>query len=379
MLEVESLNRVVVNCLALSHNFHICRQRAGDVDIMAMVKADGYGHGMVECAKIFAECGAAAFGVAEVVEGVTLRHSGIKQPIFVLTAALAEFFPLIIKYDLTPVLVDTNQVNAIAAHTRHCRKALPVHVKVDVGMGRQGCLPAELPELVKIIEKTAGLQLTGIMAHFPMADDRANPVNSNILNSFKEVVGKLYLNNNAGEKQCHHIANSGALFGVAGSTMDMVRPGISLYGYAAGGAGQGAGCFEQKLRPAMNFISKVIQVRRVPEGTGLGYGHSFVTRRKTRLAVLPVGYEDGYLRKLSNRASVLIRGRRAPVVGRISMNLTLVDVTDIDSVQAGDEVVLLGRQREEQITADEIAAWMETISYEVLCLFGRCNKREFVD
>ncbi len=379
MVEFESFNRVMVSRRALSYNFHICLKQAGDSDVMAMVKADAYGHGMVECARIFSECGAAAFGVAEVVEGVNLRCSGVKQPIFILSVSLAELFPAIIEYNLTPMLVDVDQVNAIAIHTNHCRQPLPVHINVDAGMGRQGCLPTELPRLVKIIEKTQGLRLAGIMAHFPMADDRGNPANIKTLRVFQEAVGQLNSDYTARDKPCHHIANSGALFGIPGSSMDMVRPGISLYGYAAGGIGQTGVALEQELCPVMSFVSRVIQVRTVPEGTGLGYGHSFVTSRRTRLAVLPVGYENGYLRKLSNRSFVLIRGRRVPVVGRISMNLTLVDVTDLDFVQAGDDVVLLGKQGVERITANEIALWMETISYEVLCLFGHCNKREFVD
>ena len=135
MVPVESLNRVIISRSALSHNFRVCSRQADRADVMAMVKADGYGHGMIECARIFAECGVSAFGVAEVVEGVTLRQIGIRQPIFVLTAALAEFFPAIIEYGLTPVLVDVDQVKSISEYTRHCREPLPVHIKVDVGRG----------------------------------------------------------------------------------------------------------------------------------------------------------------------------------------------------------------------------------------------------
>jgi alanine racemase len=176
-----------------------------------------------------------------------------------------------------------------------------------------------------------------------------------------------------------HIGNSGGIFSVSGAGLDMVRPGISLYGYPAGGAGSGKGTTAEQLQPAMSFTSRVIQTRAVPAGTGLGYGHTFITRRATRLAVLPTGYEDGYLRSLGDRAQVLVHGRRAPVVGRISMNLTLVDVTELGDVRSGDEAVLLGRQGKESITADEIADWMKTISYEVLCLFGHCNRIEYTD
>ncbi len=159
----------------------------------------------------------------------------------------------------------------------------------------------------------------------------------------------------------------------------MVRLGIALYGYYPDGQAGEAMASPPLLQPAMRFTTRVIQVRQVPAATGLGYNHLFTTTRPTTVAVLPVGYADGYLRLLSNRAQVLIHGRKAPVIGRISMNLTLVDITGIDGVRVEDEVVLLGRQGDLHITADDIAAWMDTISYEVLCLFGNLNDRDYVD
>jgi alanine racemase len=180
-------------------------------------------------------------------------------------------------------------------------------------------------------------------------------------------------------KYCLHLANSGGLFYVAGARLDMIRPGIALYGYYPDGADGRAAASPPLLRPVMRFSTRVIQVRQVPAGSGLGYWHLFTTSRPSTIAVLPVGYEDGYLRVLSNRAQVLIGGRRAPVIGRISMNLTLVDITDLPEVRVGAEAVLLGCQGEAEISADEVAGWMETISYEVLCLFGNLNERELVE
>jgi alanine racemase len=159
----------------------------------------------------------------------------------------------------------------------------------------------------------------------------------------------------------------------------MIRPGISLYGYYPNGKQGKNNSVEQQLQPVMRFTSRIIQVKEVSVGTGLGYGHTFTTSRKTRIAIIPAGYEDGYLRSLSNKAQALIHGRRVRAVGRISMNLTMFDITDLGQVKPGDEVVLLGRQGDEEITADEIAAWMETISYEVLCLFGNLNNRVYVE
>lgn len=341
---------------------------------MAMVKADAYGHGMVECARVFNECGAAAFGVAEVIEGVRLRQAGLKQPIFILAGILPALIPEIFEYKLTPVLVDDQLIASLAKEAEQRQTRLSVHLKVDAGMGRQGCLGAEVCDVVAKISQAKCLRLAGIMAHYPMADDPVCGNSKQVLAAFRSIsaaVMKEY------PEITRHIANSGGIFSIDGSSLDMVRPGISLYGYGASPAGshQVKGL---QLQPVMSFVSRVIQVRQLPSGHGLGYGHLFTTTRKTRLAVLPVGYEDGYLRALSNRASVLIHGLRAPVVGRISMNLTLVDISDIENVKSGDEVVLLGRQGSDRITADEIAGWMDTISYEVLCLFGHCNRREYV-
>lgn len=373
---IESLNRVLVSRSALAHNFALCRRASGNAAVMAMVKADAYGHGMLECARIFSRCGAAAFGVAEVVEGVGLRQAGMTEDIFILAGLLPEFAETILQYRLTPVLVDTHSLDALDRAARTCGRILDVHLKVDVGMGRQGILPVDFATVVQEIRQRRNLNLAGIMAHFPKADDPDSGSTARILAEF------LAVNRSCGHDPgglCLHIANSGGIFSLSAAALDMVRPGISLYGYGAAPVTQASSRREQELRPAMSFISRVIGVRAVPAGTGLGYGHSFVTRRRTRLAVLPVGYEDGYLRTLSNRGRVLIRGRRAPVLGRVSMNLTLVDVTDIPGVETGDEAVLLGRQGQECITADEIAAWMGTISYEVLCLFGHCNRIEYVD
>ena len=370
---IESLNRVLISRSALAHNFRICVEKSGGAPIMAMVKADAYGHGMEECARVFARSGARAFGVAEVVEGVRLRRSGIRGPIFILAGLLPDFFEAVIEYDLTPVLVDGEMIDSLAAEASAHGKKIRVHLKVDAGMGRQGCRLDQAPAVVRKIIRHDSLHLAGIMAHFPMADDPAHGNSGSVLAGFLHMIASLQP---LSLKDClYHIANSGGIFSTGGAELDMVRPGISLYGYGADG--MEPGMTGGRLQPAMSFVSRVLQVREVPAGTGLGYGHIFTTSKTTRLAVLPVGYEDGYLRTLSNRAEVLVHGRRAPVVGRISMNLTLVDVSEVPEVRPGDEAVLLGRQGNERISADEIAGWMESISYEVLCLFGHCNTREY--
>jgi len=253
-----------------------------------------------------------------------------------------------------------------------------LHIKVDAGMGRQGCMPEEAPGLVRRIRETPALSLAGIMAHFPMADAPGSPNTLTVFARFESMIREVADDLPAG--CCLHIANSGGLFHFNRTSLQMSRPGIALYGCYPEGEPHRPVLGDEGLRPAMRFVTRVIQVRKVPAGTGLGYGQTYTTGRNTVLAVLPVGYEDGYLRKLSNRAQVLVHGQRVPVVGRVSMNLTLVDVTDIrGEVVRGDEAVLLGRQGKESIGADEIASWMESISYEVLCLFGNLNDRYYVD
>jgi len=343
-----------------------------------MIKADGYGHGMVECARLFAAEGAVAFGVAEACEGVVLRQAGISQPVFVLVGMVSEGIDDVLEFGLTPVVVDDGILPELSRKAVERGMHIGLHLKVDAGMGRQGCLPQDVPGILRVVQQLPGLQLEGIMAHFPMADEIASPNTRTVFERFERMVAAV--KEDLPEGCCLHIANSGGLFHFNRTSLHMARPGIALYGCYPEGEPPNHDPGGEELLPAMRFVTRVIQVRTVPAGTGLGYGQTYTTARSTNLAVLPLGYEDGYLRKLSNRGEVLIHGQRAPIVGRVSMNLTLADVTDVaGEIQRGDEVVLMGRQGEEMISTEEIARWMETISYEVLCLFGNLNDRYYVD
>ncbi|QQG65978.1 alanine racemase [Desulfobulbus oligotrophicus] len=375
---MNTFNQIKISRSALVHNYHICRQAAGGAAIMPLVKADGYGHGMIDCARIFAEQGAAAFGVAEAREGVLLRAAGITQPILVLVGVISDTLRTIVEAGLTPVVTDAAVLPELSRVAGACRTEVGLHIKLDAGMGRQGVLPAEFIDTVQAIRRLPHLRIDGIMAHFPMSDDRQSDNTVLVLDMFLKTTGSSA--DYGLDRCCLHLANSGGLFYVAGARLDMVRPGIALYGYYPDGADGRKNAVSPLLQPAMRFVTRIIQVRTLEAGRSLGYSHLFTTTRPSRIAVLPVGYEDGYLRVLSNRAQVLIHGQRVPVVGRISMNLTLVDVTDLGrEVHPGEEVVLLGSQGEEEITADEIADWMQTISYEVLCLFGNLNARTMVE
>jgi len=344
---------------------------------MAMVKADGYGHGMVESARLFSKAGAAAFGVAEVGEGVRLRKAGLIQPIFVFIGALWSPLTPLLDYYLTPVVVNNNILSDLSSHATQRGRVVDVHIKVDAGMGRQGCSTEELPDLIEEIKTLPGIKLDGITAHFPKADE---PCSSNTLEVFNRFTGMVKDVARICPEDCIlHIANSGGFIYFPETRLQMVRPGISLYGYYPDGIQGRKAAQGNKLRPAMSFKSRIIQLREVKAGTGLGYGHTYVTKEDKRIALLPVGYANGYLRSMSGKAFVLIRGQMAPVLGRISMNLTLVDASSILGVEEGDEVVILGRQGDKEITADDIASWINTISYEVLCLFGNLNDRYYID
>jgi len=246
-------------------------------------------------------------------------------------------------------------------------------------MGRIGVMPDEVESYISLINRLPGIALSGVLSHFPVADESDSlQTTHEQLAHFKNVLADLKSKESG--KIVSHIANSAALIYFPKSHLDMVRPGISLYGCYPDGSPTRAKSVlpDLELQPVMSFKTRVLQIKEVAPGYGISYGHTFVTRRKSRMAVLPVGYADGYLRKLSNRAQVLIGGRRAPVCGRVCMNATLVDITDLPPVHTGDEVVLLGQQGDEKISADEMAQWMETISYEVLCLFGSFNERVYV-
>jgi len=374
---IESLNRVKVSAKALQNNIAVCRKYAGDVPVLAMVKADAYGHGMLDCARIFIQGGAAALGVAEVVEGVTLREAGCTAPVYILAGIVPQTARAAVEYDLTPVVPDGWSLQALNEAAMQAGRRVGVHLKIDAGMGRQGTLPEHLRKRVVEINSFSHLEFKGIVAHFPMADERNSGNSALVRETFSAAVAEL--RSQLDSNFCSQLSNSAGLMYVDEAGFDMVRPGIALYGYYPDGKEGSAGAEEPKLIPAMSFTSTIIQIRELGEGVGLGYGHTYTTARPSQIAILPVGYEDGYLRRYSNMAEVLIGGMRAPVVGRISMNLTMVDVTDIDGVQVGDEAVLLGQQGEEVITADELAQWMDTISYEVLCLFGHMNNRVLVD
>lgn len=370
-----SWNRVEIDLAALRHNYRQVRGVVGSgVEILAVVKSDAYGHGLLPAAHAFAQAGASAFGVAEVEEGLRLREAGVVGRIVVMLGVERHAAADAVQHDLTPVVYDLASVEELAFAAAKANRRIGLHLKVDVGMGRLGILPQEIPAFCEGLSRFPNLYLAGVVSHFPKADMEGDPAIEQQAAVFHEAMVRLA--SLAQVSPIQHVANSAALLRSNAVHCDMVRPGISLYGcYPAEWLRRP----ETELRPAMRMVSKVLQVKEVPAGFGVSYGHRFITQRPTRLAVLPVGYHDGWLRRMIGQAEVLLGGKRVPVVGTICMNACMADVTDLPAVSAGDEVVLLGRQGAEEITADQIAAWSGTISYEILCLLGSCNRQVHID
>lgn len=373
-----SYNKILIDLIALRANFRALQALVGPgVRVLAMIKSDAYGHGLIQSARALALEGASHFGVAEIDEGVALRQAGISGTVIVFLgwAGADE----LIDHNLTPVVFDRGCLERLSSGAMRRQARIGVHLKVDVGMGRFGILPAEVPGFVAAIHRLPGVYLAGVLSHFPMADVDGGATRHQNQN-FSRLFAGLDLAAGPGREVLAHIANSAAVMACSASYHDLVRPGIALYGcYPADDPGCRKGL---DLTPVMSFRTTIMQVKDVPAGYGISYGHLHVTRRPSRLAVLPVGYADGYLRSLTGQAQVLIRGRRAAVCGRICMNACVADITDLPEAVVGDEVVLMGRQQGAEgvaeISADEVAAWMKTIHYEVLCLFGNSNHREYV-
>jgi len=362
-----SFNQIFIDSEALIHNYNVLEGIIGERDFLAMVKADGYGHGMVQCSALLEKSGCSNFGVAELREAIILRESGISSTIYSMIGFDHQDSDLFFEYDITPVVYDITSIQALADSAEKYKRDILVHLKVDTGMTRLGVYHHGLKKILSFIAGQKRIRLGGLASHFPCADDKASESTHECLKKFND-----YAQNVGRESLYKHIANSGGTLYFSSSHHDMVRCGISLYGYYPDGLPQSA---TGDLQPVMSFTTRVLQVKDVAAGTGVSYGHTYITSRKTRLAVIPIGYEDGFFRSLSNCGEVLVRGKRAIVRGRVCMNLCMVDVTDIEGVQTGDEVVVLGTQGKESITADEIASKIGSISYEILCMFGNNNER----
>ena len=370
---------VDVDLAALEHNLARIRERlAGSgARIMAVVKADAYGHGAVGVSRALEAAGVDWLGVALLEEGAEIRRAGVRTPILVLGTARPAKIALYARYGLTPTISSVSELALWRNWTAGQTTVQPIHLKVDTGMGRLGVPVAKVPQALELLRTHPGLELAGLLSHFGDADDLESPRNPAQEARFSEVLGLLTPEER--ERTLIHMANSAAALHRPASRYGLVRLGIALYGLDPAERPDRPLAPEARtdLRPVMSVRARIVQVRGLPAGTAVSYGGRTVTRRRSVIAVVPVGYADGYAWRLTGKAAALVRGRRVPVAGSVTMDMTLLDVTDAGA-ELGDEVVLLGKQGSEEITATELAAHAGTISWEILCHLGLRLPRRYV-
>jgi alanine racemase len=341
--------------------------------ILLVVKADAYGHGAVEIAHHAVRAGVNMLGVATLHEGIELRSSGLSAPIVILSPTLLGEVDEILEHRLTPSVMSIEFAERLSARCVAHQVLARFHVEIDTGMGRTGVADTEAIEFIGRVANLPNLQLEGVFTHFPDADSGDSTGTEEQVRKFEAILRALALRNI--EVPVRHAANSAGLLSVPGSYLDMVRPGILAYGfYPTPQVPRSV-----QVEGIMSFKTRVVQLRDVPPGRNVSYGRTYTTSRWTRIGVLPVGYGHGYPWQLSNRGQVLIRGQRAPIIGRVTMDLTMVDATDVDAVALGDEVVLWGEQGGARIGLDEVAGWAQTIPYDLLCSMGKRVVRVFLE
>lgn len=360
----------------IAYNIAQLRRCIGrNVLFMAVVKADGYGHGAYRVAETAIDAGTRWLGVATAKEGVELRDKGINAPIIVLGGIMPYEAEDVVAFHLCQTVFTLDVARALSDVSVRQGKNADVHIKVDTGMGRVGVRPgAELEQLIEGLMKLPGINITGMFTHFAESDAGDKAFTKHQLSLFCQAVnqvkamgvGPLIL----------HAANSAAIIDCPDAHFDMVRGGISIYGYYPSDKIDNPQRVD--LRPALSWKARVVYVKDAPAGTSISYGRTFTTQRSSKIATVSAGYADGYRRQLSNKGYVLIRGSRAPVIGRVCMDQFMVDITDIPDVAIGDEVVLIGRQGDEIITADDLAELCDTISYEILTSIGPRVPRIYV-
>ena len=369
-----ALVKAEIDLKAIAHNIKELRRITNDnAKLMAVVKANGYGHGAIEVARSALQNGAEILGVARIEEGIQIRNAGIQTPILIFGYTLPQQAASLMEYELIQSVHTPLAARELSEAVASRGKKLKIHLKVDTGMGRLGLLSqdytsknpgavsADAIEETLVIAGLKGLELEGIFTHFATADSADKSYAEDQLYLFMSYLNRL---RKAGfEPSVRHAANSAALIDMPQSHLDMVRPGIAIYGLNPSDEMINK---QVALKPAMALKSKIIQLKEVPAGFAVSYGSTYKTQKPTTIATVPVGYADGLNRLLSSRGQMLVRGQRAPIIGRVCMDLTMLDVGHIDRVQMGDEVVIFGRQRNASLNVDEMASLLNTINYEIV-------------
>ena len=353
---------------AISHNLGIIRAHISEAALCAVVKSNAYGHGLLEVGTTLAADGADWLAVATVQEGMSLRAAGVACPILILRYIDERQVNTLVHGDLTPVVYDQSQIAGLARSGSS--RPLNIHLNIDTGMGRMGVRPYELGAFLRQLASAPNLHLDGVMTHFANADLVDSRSNAQQMDSFASALHELAAQGH--EPRWVHASNSAASLTAPAAYFNMVRPGLALYGINPLQSGE-----QYELRPAMRWTTNAIQVRTISEGTSVSYGWLWTAARASTIATLPVGYADGYSRAMTGQAQVLVRGKRVPVIGAICMDFCMIDVSDIEDFTVSDEVVLLGSQDSNEISAYDLATWRNSIPYEVICSLGDRVKRRY--
>jgi len=353
---------VEINLDAIANNVKNIKKLIGDKkELMAVIKGNAYGHDILEIASVVLNNGATRLAVARLEEGIFLRKTGVTVPILVLGLTLKQQAELLVSYNITPTVCEYEMIEKLSESAIKKDKLIKVHLKVDTGMGRIGIFPHDILRFIKRARILKNVEVEGIFTHFSVADEKDKTYTERQFQKFMEVLTTL-------EKEgvrilIKHVGNSATFLDLPHMWLDLVRPGISIYGLFPSTEVQKT----IKLIPAHSFKTRIVFLKELSMGESIGYGRTYTTKkRRTKVASLPVGYADGYNRLLSNQGEVLVRGNRVSVIGRVCMDQTMIDVTDLPQVEIGDEVVLWGRQGQGEITVEEIADKIKTINYEVV-------------
>ena len=365
--------KVQIDLKALEENYRTIRGKVPrGVKMLCVVKADGYGHGVIRVAHRLEAIGADYFGVATIEEGIELRNDAIRKPILVMGGLMPwDDTNTLWDYELTPVLADFVGLSRLARDAKKRKATIKAHVKVDTGMGRLGFGLDEMGAVVGALQDAKYIEVEGVMSHFASSEQR-DAYGMSQIERFGNVVE--YLNDRGVMPALLHMANSGAVCQYPEAYFGMVRLGIMLYGSYP----DSSLAAKIRVKPVMKLASRIAYVKTFPPGSALSYGRTFVTQRDTKVACVALGYADGFPRALSNKGSTLIQGRRCPIIGRVCMDWLLADVSELPDVEAGEEVILMGEAGSECITADEIAGHTGTIPYEILCGISKRIVRVYV-
>lgn len=357
-----------IDLSAFRQNLNSARKAVGNsCKIMAIVKANAYGHGAVPIAKTLLEAGADWLGVATAEEGAELRDSNIDSPILILSSTLDEELPLAVEHNLVPTISSPDQLREYAEFARS--SPLPFQIKVDTGMRRCGIDTDQLWRILETARSLPSVSFQGIYSHFASSEGEELSLARRQLEEFRKILAEL--DSKFLRPPLAHIANSGAIFNIADSHFDLVRQGITLCGlYPSDALRRYA-----ELKPALTLKARIVAIRNVKPGEGVGYEHTFSPTRSSLIATISIGYEDGYSVLYSNQASAIVRGKRVPVVGRVSMDYTTVDVTGVPDVRVRDEVILIGRSGSESVSAEELAHILGSVPHEVTCSIGNRVRR----